>query len=328
MTTKVTLSSDARRPFGPVGRSVSPLGFGGAPIGVLETDQDRTGRLLDRLLDGGVNLIDTAAMYRGSEAMIGRTIADRRDTFVLVSKCGHAIETSDAPAWSPELIRASVEQSLTRLRTDVIDVMLLHSCDLDVLQSGEAIDALVELRAAGSIRHVGYSGDGEALTWAAAHPEIAVLQTSLSICDQSNIRGGLAAAADRGLGVMAKRPLANAPWKGAAQYEQYANYAAPYVDRFVAMGLDQPDALAEIGAAEAGLDPADPATTWPALALRFTLSVPGVSVAIVGTTRDDHVDPNLAAAAAGPLPPAVVRRLQDRFDAGAKASEDGWPGLR
>ncbi|MFK7959536.1 MAG: aldo/keto reductase [Phycisphaerales bacterium] len=321
------LSPDDHRPFGAVRSAVSPLGFGGAPIGVLETEHAEAGRVLGGLLDAGVNLIDTAAMYRGSEAMIGRTIADRRDAFTLVSKCGHAIDEVDAPAWSPELIRASVERSLQRLHTDVIDVMLLHSCEQDVLEAGDALGALVELRDAGAIRHVGYSGDGAALTWAASQPDIDVIQTSVSLCDQANIGEGLAVAASHGLGVMAKRPIANAPWKGAGQYEQYANYAAPYAERFVAMGLAEPGALAELGADEAGLDPNDPDRTWPALALRFTLSVPGVSVAIVGTTRHDHVHANLAAAAAGPLPASVFDRMVGRFTA---AVSDGaaWPGLR
>ena len=69
------------RTFGRTGLQVSPLGFGGAPIGLLATDADEVGTLLNALLDHGVNVIDTAACYHGSEAVIGRSIAHRRDSF-------------------------------------------------------------------------------------------------------------------------------------------------------------------------------------------------------------------------------------------------------
>ena len=72
-------------------------------------------------------------------------------------------------------------------RHSVVDVMLLHSCDLATLQKGEALGALVKARDAGKIRFAGYSGDNEAAAWAAAHPDIAVLETSISIADQRNI---------------------------------------------------------------------------------------------------------------------------------------------
>ena len=78
--------------FGRTSLEVSVLGFGGAPIGVLGTEQERAATILNLLLDRGVNVIDTAAMYRGSEAAIGKAIGHRRDEYVLVSKCGHSYQ--------------------------------------------------------------------------------------------------------------------------------------------------------------------------------------------------------------------------------------------
>ncbi len=309
-----TITSEQRRGFGSTGLEVSPLGFGGAPIGLLEADKDAVREVLTALLDHGVNVIDTAAMYRGSEAMIGETIGHRRDEFVLISKCGHAIEESDAPAWSPKLIRASVERSLQNLRTDVIDVMLLHSCDLDTLKKGDGLGELVQLREEGKIRFVGYSGDNEAAVWAVAQPDVRVLQTSINICDQNNIDRVMPAAREHNVGVMVKRPIANAAWKDAAQYEQYKNYAQPYVERFKAMGLS----LEMLGLE------GDPAVLWPEIALRFTLTVPGVQTAIVGTTRPDRVPANLKAVAIGPLDDATFEQLRTAFrDADGS---DQWDG--
>lgn len=130
-----------RRPFGRTGLTVFPLGFGAAPIGFLKTEQERIGQLLNALLDAGMNLIDTAATYLGSEEAIGRAVGHRRSDYVLVSKCGHSSEDVPGKSWSASVITATVDRALRRLRTDHLDVMLLHSCDLETLKKGEAIGA-------------------------------------------------------------------------------------------------------------------------------------------------------------------------------------------
>lgn len=312
----VTLSSDARRPFGRTGSTVSPLGFGGAPIGMMSTEADSVGRVLGTLLDHGVNLIDTAHAYYGSEELIGAAIGSRRDEYVLVTKCGSKFEEDDLPpAWSPAYIRMTVDRSLTRLRTDVLDVLLLHTCDMETLRKGEALGAVRDAKEAGKARFIGFSGDNEAVAWAAAQPGIDVVQTSVSLCDQGNIDRVLPVCAEHGVGVMAKRPLANAAWKALDdQYERYQKYAKPYHERFAAMKLD----LAAIRRAGD-----DETLDWPEIALRFTLSIPGVHVAIAGMTRPASAAANLAAAAKGPLPDAAVKLIRETY----RKADEGWPGL-
>ena len=107
--------------------------------------------LLNTLLDRGVNLIDTAASYSGSEAAIGEAIGHRRDDYLLVSKCGQAFEDIEGAAWSAAAIEQTVERTLRRLNTNHIDVVLLHSCDLATLKKGEALGALVKARDAGPL---------------------------------------------------------------------------------------------------------------------------------------------------------------------------------
>jgi len=116
-------------PFGRTGLQVSPLGFGAAPIGFLKTERERVAAILNLLLDSGANVIDTAASYEGSEEVIGEAVGRRRGEYVLVSKCGTKAPDIDAPAWSAELVSRTVDRALRRLRTDHLDVMLLHSCD-------------------------------------------------------------------------------------------------------------------------------------------------------------------------------------------------------
>jgi aryl-alcohol dehydrogenase-like predicted oxidoreductase len=290
--------------FGKTGFSVSPLGFGGAPMGFLKTDQDRVAKILNLLLDAGANVIDTAAMYPGSEQAIGNSVSLRRNEYVLVSKCGQAFEGLPGAAWSAQVIAATVERALKWLKTDHLDVMLLHSCDLATLKKGEALGALVKARDAGKIRFAGYSGDNDAAAYAATLSDVAVIETSVSIADQNNLEMVVAPAQKNNIGVLAKRPIANAAWKDASQQPGfYGNYASEYHRRLKQMKLDP----SELGFT----DPSEQA--WPELALRFTLSSPGVHTAIIGTTNPDNTRANIAHARKGPLPTSVVERIRAAF---------------
>jgi aryl-alcohol dehydrogenase-like predicted oxidoreductase len=302
------------RPLGNTGLSVSVLGFGGAPIGFLPTEQAAVSHMLNTMLDQGVNLIDTAAMYQGSEELIAHAVGHRRGEFVLVSKCGAGWNKPGDSDWSAAGIARYIDRSLDRLRTDAIDVMMLHSCDLATLQKGEALGALVDARAAGKIRFAGYSGDNEAAAWAAGQPDIRVVETSINIVDQVNLDMLMPAARQRNLGVIAKRPVANAAWKPlASQPGMYQSYAKTYTERFAAMNVS----LDDLGLPDA---------SWPEVALRFTLSQPGVSTAIVGTTNPDNFAANRAAAEKGPLPDRAIAKLRQAFLSAESNSRQSWPG--
>lgn len=303
--------------LGATGLPATPVGFGGAPFGLLGVPESASDPLLGALLDLGVGLVDTAASYKDSEEAIGRAIGARRDEYTLVSKCGQQIGGETAEPWSAELIANSVDRSLRRLRTDRIDVMLLHSCALEVLQRGEALEALRQARAAGKIRFLGYSGDNEAAIWAAEQPDVAVIETSVSIADQRNVDGVLPVAQRRNLGVLAKRPIANAAWKQPEQQPGfYSNYASIYHERLAKMGLS----LEKLGYGGGGA----PDQLWPELALRFTLSQPGVHTAIVGTTNARHVAANIAAADKGALAADQVAAIRTAFAAAEQADSEEW----
>lgn len=291
-----------QRTLGKTGFNVSVLSFGCAPAAFLKSEREAAARMIETLLDRGINLLDTATAYPGSHEFIGDYLSRRRKDYVLVSKLGQKLPDVDAPAWSAETVRVSVERALTTLRTDLIDVMLIHSCDLQTLQKGEALEALIKARDAGKIRYVGYSGDNDAATWAAGQPDVAVIETSVNIVDQANIDGVLAVAQKNNIGIIAKRPIANAAWKDIEQQPGfYRNYAATYTDRFARLGLKP----ADLGF---GND-----ADWAEIALRFTLSQPGVTTAIVGTTRLENALKNLDYAARGPLPAETVATIRDAF---------------
>ncbi len=304
------------RALGKTGFEVSALGFGGAPVGYLEIDRKQVTEILNSLLDRGVNLIDTAAAYAGSEEAIGDSISHRRDDYVLVSKCGQAFEDIEGEAWSATAIEQTVDRALRRLKTDHIDVMLLHTCDLEVLQQGEALGALIKARDAGKLRFVGYSGDNEAAVHAAGIEDVAVIETSVSICDQANIDALLPLAQQNNIGILAKRPIANAAWRDASEQRgMYANYAQTYHDRLAKMAITP----ADLGF---------PGDAWPEIALRFTLAQPGVTTAIVGTTKLANTDRNLDVLAKGPLPEKAIAELRAAFQRAEAAAGEPWPGQR
>ena len=301
------------RLFGKTNRNVSILGFGAAPAAYTKTEAEAATTIINQLLDAGVNVIDTATSYPGSEPFIGEHLSHRRQDFVLVSKTGGVeVDEAKGPKWSPELITSSVERSLRAMKTDHLDVMLLHSCDLATLEKGEAMGALVAARDAGKVEFIGYSGDNAPAAYAAALPDVSVIETSINYCDQSNIDVVLPAARMHNVGVIAKRPIANAAWIGpTGRPGFYDKYASEYVKRAAAMGIT---------AGELGFTDAD----WPEIALRFTLSFPEVSTAIVGTTNAKNAQRNLEVVAKGPLPAEVVSKIRMKFR--AAPSSDSWTG--
>jgi aryl-alcohol dehydrogenase-like predicted oxidoreductase len=294
-----------RRMLGQTGMSVSVLGFGGAEIGYGRATQATVDRLIGEALDAGLNVIDTAECYLASEALIGHAVAHRRQECYLLTKCGHAADFN-LPDWDPRLLTRSIERSVQRLRTDAVDVVQLHSCSLDVLRRGAVLDALQRARAAGKTRYLGYSGDGEAARYAVTCGAFDTLQTSVNLADQEAIDLTLPLARARGMGVIAKRPLANvAWWHGTRPVDPYIQ---TYWERLRRLDYD----VLRQGLAEA-----------VGMALRFTLSVEGVHTAIVGTTRPGRWRENAARLAAGPLAREAFAAIRARWHERAGAD---WHG--
>ena len=270
------------RKFGDTGLSVSVVGLGAGQIGEANVDEATASGVLNGALDLGVNLIDTAASYGSSEERIGRHLGHRRDEFLLSSKGGQAIDSH--ADWSPASVSASIEQSLRRTRSERIDVYFLHSCPVEVLRRGDLQDTLDQAVAAGKIGVAGYSGDNEHLAFAVDSGRFAAIETSINVADQWNLRSVVGHRPE--LGVIAKRPIANAPWRFVDQPR--GNYAELYWQRLRELQLD-PGNLA-----------------WAEFALRFTAYAPGVHCAIVGTAKLANLRRNVEAAGRGPLPPALL----------------------
>jgi len=294
-----------QRKLGRTEIEASVLGFGGSEIGYQGVSPRTVARLLGSALDAGLNVIDTAECYDDSEALIGKAIAARRREVALFTKCGHAGGWSSAD-WRCAPLLASIERSLRRLATDYVDLIQLHSCSLGELRKGEAIEALERARERGFARYIGYSGDGEAARYAVTCGRFDTLQTSVSIADQDAVERTLPLARARSMGVIAKRPLANVAWSYAKKPEE--PYYQTYWSRL--RKLDYPFLKASPDRAVG-------------TALRFTLRVPGVNTAIVGTTKPERWQANAALLQAGALPAAEFERIRARWGEVAGASYGG-----
>ncbi|WP_168119005.1 aldo/keto reductase [Paenibacillus sp. HB172176] len=259
-----------KRQYGKTDMKVSILGFGGAEIGFEGVSAEQADKLLGSALDAGLNLIDTAECYATSEELIGKTIQRRRGDYYLFTKCGHA-SGFEQPDWDPAMLEASIDRSLKRLQTDYVDVVHLHSCSEELLRQGDVIDVLKRAKEKGKTRYIGYSGDHKAALYAVQCGVFDSLETSVNIADQEAITLTIPEAQRRGIGVVAKRPIANAAWKTGKKPE--SSYQHTYWDRLQTLGYDflQGDLSESIGTA-----------------LQFTLSVPGVNAAIVGTAKQDR----------------------------------------
>jgi aryl-alcohol dehydrogenase-like predicted oxidoreductase len=287
------------RPFGRTGLTVPCLGFGAGHVGDAALEEGEAGRLLHGALDLGVTLFDTARSYGLSEERIGRHLAGRRHEAILSTKIGYGIPGYDD--WTGPVITAGVEAALGRLRTDRIDIVHLHSCPVAVLECGEVVAALQAAVAAGKVRVAAYSGDNAPLDWAIESGAFGSVETSVNLVDQRAIERSLPAA-ERGLGVIAKRPAANAPWRYTER--PAAEDVARYWERWKALGLDP----GPYG--------------WTELALRFAAYQAGVHCAIVGTSRLEHLRQNVEQVEKGPLPEETVAAIRAAF----RVHGAGWEG--
>jgi aryl-alcohol dehydrogenase-like predicted oxidoreductase len=160
-----------QRPLGDTGLKVSPLGLGTVkfgrdqgvkyPNGFTIPDDQQAEALLRQAQQLGINLLDTAPAYGHSETRLGPLLKGQRDQWVIVSKVGEEFENNQSRFdFSAEHTRFSVERSLSRLGTECIDLVLVHSDgnDMYILEQTAVYETLARLKEEGKLRAYGFSG--------------------------------------------------------------------------------------------------------------------------------------------------------------------------
>jgi len=252
---------------------------------------------LNAVLDAGINLIDTAPDYGIAEERIGRFISHRRDEFFLATKCGcsyiqHEDSLELSHHWTREVVQKNLEESLRRLRTDVIDLLQFHGGTARELEEAGLIDLLREFRDAGKIRFLGSSNSIPELSDLILLNVFDVFQVPYS-CLAPEHDALIRQAAATGAGIILRG--------GIAQGGPDAEIQRPKLnDIWFAARLDEllPE---EMNRAE--------------FILRYTLGHPDCHTVIVGTCHPDHLQENVTAAGRGPLPDdihsEVTRRVSE-----------------
>jgi aryl-alcohol dehydrogenase-like predicted oxidoreductase len=288
------------RALGRTGANVTILGYGamelrGGPRGP-EIADDHAERLLNQVLDSGINLIDTSPDYGRSEELIGTYLGHRRDEFFLASKCGCPLDVpADATPpyahdYTPGNVRADVEQSLRRLRTDRLDLVQVHmSPSRATLAENHTVETLQELQAEGKIRFIGMSGILPNLPDHLAMGVFDVFQIPYSAVQRDH-EELITEAADAGAGTFIRGGAA----RGAAAEDKNWQVGPLSQERGLGQRNWEASGITSL-VSEAGL-------TNMEFVLRFTLSHPGLSTTIVGTANPAHLAGNIAVAEQGPLP--------------------------
>ena len=298
-----------KRTLGRTGRELTALGFGamelrGAPRGP-EVSEEEADKLLNAVLDAGISFIDTSIDYGQSEERIGKFISHRRTESFLASKCGCV---ADAPMGSDhvhtaENIRAGVENSLRRLRTDHLDLVQFHrSLTQKELEADGALQELLKLREEGKVRFLGVSGTLPNLDEQIAMGVFDAFQIPYSALQREH-EGVIARAAAAGAGIIIRGGAARgAPtdWEGKLYYMVSPDEMRR---RWELARLD--DLLGDMSRME--------------FTLRFTLSNPDLDTTIVGTKDPGHLRDNVAAALKGALPDELYQEAKRRLaEAGSR----------
>jgi aryl-alcohol dehydrogenase-like predicted oxidoreductase len=313
--------------LGPSGLDVSPISLGTSVFGS-QCTQAESFAILDAAVEAGINFIDTADVYPAgsglsgvTEAVIGKWLGRHRDEVAIATKCGHRL--SDRPndgGLSRKHVIEACHGSLRRLNVETIDVFYLHVMDPSVSLE-ETFDALDSLVRGGKVHYLGLSNFDARTTWRAQQvtaraglSPITTLLTKYNMLDRQAADEILPAAAAASTGVFVWNALAGGmltgkyrrgdPPPAGSRYSDTGELGDVYRKRYWSGGtFDLVDLLLAVARSE-GVSPGEAALAW-------TLSQRGVTGALVGASKPDHV--RMAARAADvKLSPQALEAL------------DGW----
>ena len=290
------------RELGRTGFQVTTLGFGamelrGAPRNPELTDHDAE-RLLNQVLDAGINFIDTSIDYGVSEERIGKFIAHRRSEYLLASKCGCVVGGGQGEhVHTAANIRHGVENSLRLLKTDYLDLVQFHrSLTPAEFEAQGALQEVLKLKSEGKVRFLGVSGTLPNLVQQIELGVFDAFQIPYSALQREH-EDVITKAAEAGAGVIVRGGVA----RGTPTDWNRTYYMVPsntLQDRWEQAKLDELlDGASRIE-----------------FTLRFTLSHPALDTTIVGTSKPEHLLANIEAAKKGPLPADVVEEAKRRLE--------------
>jgi aryl-alcohol dehydrogenase-like predicted oxidoreductase len=314
------------RLFGRTGWQVSVISFGAWAIGDDwgSVDDDTSLAALQRALDLGVNLFDTADVYGDgrSERLLARLKNERRDVdFHIVTKAGRRLEPHVASGYNRANLTAFIERSLKNLETDALDLVQLHCPPTDVYYRPEVFDILEDLKKQGKIQHYGVSVERveEALK-AIEYPGVQSVQIIFNIFRQRPSELFFREAERRKVGILARVPLASGLLTGKMtrattfspnDHRAYNRHGESFDRGETFAGVDYETGLAAVDALREFLPEG---ASMAQLALRWILMFPAVTCAIPGAKTPQQVEENVRAADLQPIEYEPMRHIEDIYN--------------
>ncbi len=297
-----------KRVLGRTGLMVSELALGGLFVSSIGGPYEQAREAVHRALELGVNYVDTAPGYRDSEQVLGMALEGVTHPYILSTKLGGRPQPFNAQD-KDQLFR-SVEESLRLLKRSQIDILMIHEpdrpgqydwwTDWDTF-SGPVLDVLDQLKEDGVIRYTGLGG-----TTAHTLPhiirtgrfDVVLTAFNYSLLWREAEIDVLPAAKEQGMGIVIGSPLQQGALAG--RYDEQVRHGAPW--------LSSPR-RAQYLALYALLD--ELGMSLAELGLRFVISNPDISCALMGARSKEEVEQNVAAVERGPLSPEILKRLDD-----------------
>ncbi len=278
-----------RAVLGRTNLSVTRLGWGAADRRVW--NEDLAESMCNSVLEAGINYVDTANDYGRSEEFIGKLISHRRDEFYLASKCG-CVPGGGSHVWTEENAFRGLHESLSRLKTDYLDLMQLHNPTVNECERGRLVEALNEMRDQGKVRWIGISTTLPHLPTFLEWGVFDTFQIPYSALERQH-EEWITQVAEAGIGTVVRGGVAlGEPGQGLGIPERWRGFS---------------------GAKLEDLQEADESRT--AFMLRFTLTHPSIDTIIVGTQNPAHLRENVVAVNRGPLPADVYEEAKRRLSA-------------
>jgi aryl-alcohol dehydrogenase-like predicted oxidoreductase len=314
------------RVLGRTGRQISVIGLGcwqlGADWG--HVDDEEALAVLAAAVDAGVTFLDTADVYGDgrSESFIGRFLATRGDAQLTVAtKMGRRADPFAAEAFTADAFRTWVDRSRRNLGVDTLDLVQLHCPPTSVYSDDRVYDSLDALVYEGRIAAYGVSVEtvDEALT-AIARPGVATVQIIVNIFRRKPLEAVLPAAAEAGVGVIARVPLASGLLTG--KYDESTQFSTDDHRSFNRNGeaFDVGETFSGVPF-EVGVRAAREVAEWTPegastaqLALRWLIDQPGITTVIPGARNPEQARSNAAAASLAPLGADAQAALAEIYD--------------
>ena len=286
--------------LGRTGLEVTRLGYGSA---IREIPVEQWGRVLNEVLESGINFLDTANDYgvrvdRSAEEQIGRHVSHRRSEYYLATKCGCGPGGGDH-IWTRENAFRGLHESLKRLKTDYVDVMQYHNPTVEESEAGDLVTVLQDMKQQGKVRWLGVSTTVPHLPTYLEWGVFDTFQIPYSALERVH-EDWITKAAEAGTGIIIRGGVAQGePASGRGSAERWKT--------FEDAGLDE---LRDEGESRTGL------------ILRYTLAHPHSDTNIVGTSSVEHLRENVEGIARGPLSTEVYAEAKRRLDAAGEKPEE------